>query len=188
MAGIHKQSLEEGVLLFLAGLGLDVNDQHLKKTPQRVAKAWIETFASGYRFTDEDIKKLLSVEFNDKYDSMVVVKDIPFVSHCAHHLVPFQGTAKIGYVPKGRIVGLSKLARVLDVFAHRLQVQESLTEQVAETLNKHIDPVGVGVVLTAQHMCMTSRGVKKPGSTMITSCLLGKMRSNAAMRAEFLNF
>lgn len=188
MYDIDEQKLMKGVELFLLGLGLDPLDQHLKRTPERVAKAWIETFASGYQYTDDDIKKMLSVEFKDKYDSMVVVKDIPFVSHCAHHLVPFQGTAKIGYVPKGKIVGLSKLARVLDVFAHRLQVQERLTEQVAETLDKYIQPEGVGVVLTGSHMCMTSRGVKKPGSIMITSCLLGKMRSNAAMRAEFLNF
>lgn len=188
MYDIDEQKLMKGVELFLLGLGLDPLDQHLKRTPERVAKAWIETFAAGYQFTDDDIKKMLSVEFKDKYNSMVVVKDIPFVSHCAHHLVPFQGTAKIGYVPKGKIVGLSKLARVLDVFAHRLQVQESLTEQVAETLDKYIQPEGVGVVLTGSHMCMTCRGIKKPGSLMITSCLLGKMRSNVEMRAEFLNF
>lgn len=180
--------MERGICIFLAGLGLDLKDQHLKDTPRRVAKAWTETFASGYQFTDADIQKMLSVEFNDKYDAMIVVKDIPFISHCSHHLIPFTGVAKIGYVPKGKIVGLSKLARVLDVFAHRLQVQERLTEQVAETLNKYIEPEGVGVVLSAQHMCMTSRGVSKSGSTMVTSCLLGKMREDPKMRAEFLNF
>lgn len=185
---MNERVIKDGVRIFLKGLGLDLKDQHLKDTPARVAKAWIETFASGYRFTDKDIKKILSVEFKDNYDEMIVVKDIPFISHCSHHLVPFCGVAKIGYVPKGRIVGLSKLARVLDVFAHRLQVQERLTEQVAETLNKYIKPEGVGVVLSASHMCMTSRGVQKSGSVMVTSCLLGKMRSNQAMRAEFLNF
>ena len=188
MRNMDENKIRAGVELFLDGLGLDIDDQHLQRTPDRVARAWIETFASGYRFTDEDIKRLLSVEFKDKYDSMVVVKDIPFISHCSHHLVSFSGTAKIGYVPKGKIVGLSKLARVLDIFAHRLQVQERLTEQVAETLQKHIEPEGVGVVLTGSHMCMTSRGIKKPGSIMITSCLLGKMRSDKSMRAEFLNF
>ena len=185
---MDERKMKAGIETFLEGLGVPIRSQHLRGTPARVAKAWIETFGSGYQFGEEDIKDLLSVEFKDKYDSMVVVKDIPFVSHCAHHLVPFQGTAKIGYVPHGKIVGLSKLARVLDIFAHRLQVQESLTEQVAETLQKHLEPEGVGVVLTGTHMCMTSRGVKKPGSIMITSCLLGQMRSNTAMRAEFLNF
>lgn len=180
--------IKDGVELFLKGLGLDLKDQHLKDTPKRVAKAWIETFASGYQFTDVDIKRMLSIEFKDNYDAMIVVKDIPFISHCSHHLVPFCGVAKIGYVPKGKIVGLSKLARVLDVFAHRLQVQERLTEQVAETLDKFIEPEGVGVVLSASHMCMTSRGVFKPGSEMVTSCLLGKMRTDSNMRAEFLNF
>ena len=185
---MNEWDMERGISIFLQGMGLDLKDQHLKDTPKRVAKAWIETFASGYVVTDEDIKKMLSVEFTDEYDAMIVVKDIPFISHCSHHLVPFIGTAKIGYVPKGKIVGLSKLARVLDVFAHRLQVQERLTEQVAETLNKYIEPEGVGVILSGSHMCMTSRGVFKPGSKMVTSCLLGKMRTDSNMRAEFLNF
>jgi len=185
---MNEGKIKDGIEFFLEGLGLDTMDQHLKDTPSRVARAWIETFASGYLFTDEDIKSILSVEFKDKYDEMIVVKNIPFISHCAHHLIPFTGTAKIGYVPNGKIVGLSKLGRVLDVFAHRLQVQERLTDQVAGAINKHLEPKGVGVVLSAQHMCMTSRGAHKPGSSMVTSCLLGKMRTNKAMRAEFLNF
>lgn len=185
---MNNWDMERGISIFLKGLGLDIKDQHLKDTPARVARAWTETFGSGYQYTDEDIKRMLSVEFEDKYDAMIVVKDIPFISHCSHHLIPFIGTAKIGYVPKGKIVGLSKLARVLDVFAHRLQVQERLTEQVAEVLEKHLEPLGVGVVLSAQHMCMTSRGARKPGSMMITSCLLGDMQTDKSMREEFLNF
>lgn len=185
---MDKDRVQEGVRIFLEGLGLTPFDQHLKDTPSRVAKSWIETFASGYNITDEDIQKMLSVEFSDKYDAMIVSKDIPFISHCSHHLIPFIGTAKIGYVPDGKIVGLSKLARTLDVFAHRLQVQERLTEQVANTLYKYLKPKGVGVVITAQHMCMTVRGAQKPGSSMITSSLLGSMRDDEAMREEFLNF
>jgi len=183
-----KNKMVIGITAFLEGLGLDLKDQHLIRTPTRVVEAWVETFASGYLYTDADIEKMLSVEFKDSYDEMIVVKDIPFTSHCSHHLVPFIGTAKIGYVPNGRIVGLSKLARVLDVFAHRLQVQEQLAEQVAESINKYLAPKGVGVVLQASHMCMTSRGVKKPGSQMVTSCLLGEMRTDRSMREEFLNF
>jgi GTP cyclohydrolase I len=185
---MNTWDMERGISIFLKGLGLDIADQHLKRTPERVVKAWTETFGSGYLVSDEDIENMLSVEFDDKYDSMIVVKDIPFISHCSHHLIPFIGTAKIGYVPKGKIVGLSKLARVLDVFAYRLQVQERLTEQVADTLEKYLDPAGVGVVLSARHMCMTSRGARKPGSMMITSCLLGDMRTDKSMREEFLNF
>lgn len=184
---MDEQKMSKGIKIFLEGLGVHI-DQHLQQTPKRVARAWIETFGSGYQYGTLDIMDMLSIEFKDKYDSMIVVKDIPFISHCSHHLVPFTGTAKIGYVPKGKIVGLSKLARVLDVFAHRLQVQERLTEQVAETLQSCLNPKGVGVVLFGKHMCMTSRGVQKPGSEMITSCLLGEMRSDGPMRAEFLNF
>lgn len=183
-----KNKMIIGITSFLEGMGLDLKDQHLDRTPERVVKAWMETFASGYQYTDEDVKKMLSVEFRDQYDEMIVVKDIPFISHCSHHMVPFMGIAKIGYVPDGKIVGLSKLARVLDVFAHRLQVQERLTEQVAEAFSTHLKPKGVGVVLSASHMCMTHRGIRKPGSQMVTSCLLGEMRTDRSMREEFLNF
>jgi len=185
---MNRDKMKRGIELFLEGLGLDLNDQHLVRTPERVVKAWSDDFASGYTFSDDRIKNLLSVEFDEKCDEMVVVKDIPFISHCAHHLVPFTGKAKIGYVPKGRVVGLSKLARVLDVFAHRLQVQERLTRQVAETIQKYLKPLGAGVVIEATHFCMAHRGARKPGSKMITSCLLGEMRTDKAMREEFLNF
>lgn len=182
---MNKLMIKDGIELFLEGLGLDIRDQHLKNTPERVAKAWINTFASGYL---QDPKDILSVEFDEKCDEMVVIKDIPYISHCAHHLVPFSGTAKIGYVPDKTITGLSKLARVLDVYAHRLQVQERLTREVAEAIQEHLNPLGVGVVLTGEHQCMTTRGVYKPGSITITSCLLGEMRSDKSMREEFLNF
>ena len=174
-----------GIRKFLYGLGLDMNDQHLQQTPERVVKAWVNEFASGYSL---DPKEILSVEFADDCDEMIVVKNIPFTSHCIHHLVQFSGTAKIGYVPKGKITGLSKLARVLDVFAKRLQIQERLTKQIALAIQEHLKPVGTGVVLSAGHSCMECRGVQKPGSITITSCLLGGMRTDKAMREEFLNF
>ena len=183
---MNKRLIVRGVENFLKGLGLDLQDQHLVKTPERVAKTWIETFASGY---NQDVSRILSVDFSEDCDEMIILKDIPFLSHCAHHLIPFCGYAKIGYVPKnGRIVGLSKLARCLDVFAHRLQVQERLTVQVAKAIRKYLKPQGVGVIIEAEHFCVARRGVQKPGSKMVTSCLLGKMRTDKAMRTEFLNF
>jgi GTP cyclohydrolase I len=180
------EMIKQGMELFLKGLQLDITDQHLIKTPHRVAKAWLQDFAWGYKVTEKQLQEMLSVEFD--CDEMIVVKDIPFFSHCIHHLVMFQGTCKIGYVANKRVVGLSKLPRVLDVFAARLQIQERLTREVAETIQKYLRPVGVGVVIEASHNCVCCRGAKKPGSQMITSCLLGKMRTDKAMRSEFLNF
>lgn len=184
----QKNMIEEGVKLFLRGLGLNLSDQHLIRTPERVAKAWLHEFGWGYTVDDEDIKKILSVDFAEKCDEMIVVKDIPFTSHCAHHMVQFTGTAKLGYVPKDRVVGLSKLPRVLDIYAKRLQIQERLTRQVAEVIHKYVKPIGTGVVIEAAHNCVVCRGANKPGSKMITSCLLGKMRTDKAMRQEFLDF
>ena len=184
----QKRMMEEGIKLFLTGLGLDLSDQHLVRTPERVAKAWLNEFGWGYTVSEEDIKNILSVDFAEKCDEMIVVKNIPFNSHCIHHMVQFSGIAKIGYVPKQRVVGLSKLPRVLDVYASRLQIQERLTRQVAEAIQRCLKPIGVGVVIEATHNCVACRGACKPGSTMITSCLLGDMRSDKPMREEFLNF
>lgn len=184
----NKMLMVDGIETFLRGMNLNLSDQHLWETPSRVMRAWVNEFGKGYSYTEEDIKNLLSVEFSEDCDEMVVVKDIPFISHCSHHVVPFTGTAKIGYVPKKKVIGLSKLGRVLDVFASRLQVQERLTKQVAETIMKYLKPHGVGVILEATHFCMAYRGVRKPGSKMITSCLLGKMRTDSKMRQEFLDF
>lgn len=187
----HKMSeemIQQGIKLFLHGLGLDLTDQHLIRTPERVAKAWVNEFGRGYSFTERDIKKILSVDFADDFDEMIVVKNISFNSHCIHHMVQFSGTAKIGYVPNKRVVGLSKLPRILDVYAARLQIQERLTRQVASAIYKYVQPKGVGVVIEAVHNCVACRGVGKPGSRMITSSLLGEMRDNKAMREEFLTF
>jgi len=190
MDGMFKDEklMKKGISDFIRGMGLNLNDQHLIKTPERVVKAWVKEFGKGYEYSEGDIKNILSVDFAEDCDEMVVVKDVPFISHCSHHIVPFVGHAKIGYVPKDKVVGLSKLGRVLDVFAARLQVQERLTKQVAEAIMKHLNPFGVGVVLEATHFCMAYRGVRKPGSKMVTSCLLGEMRENKNMRDEFLNF
>lgn len=186
--GFSPGKMERGIRMFLEGMNLDLEDQHLKETPQRVVRAWLTEFGNGYAFGEDKIKELLSVDFSEEYDEMVVVKDVPFLSHCSHHLVPFSGIAKIGYVPNKKVVGLSKLARALDAYALRLQVQERLTKQTAEAIFKYLEPLGVGVVLEATHYCMAHRGAKKPGSKMVTSCLLGSMREDKAMREEFLNF
>jgi len=181
----NKEKMIQGIELFLEGLGQDLDDQHLRNTPKRVTKAWINTFGSGYSQKIEDI---LNVEFTETYDEMVVIKDIPFISFCAHHVIPFTGVAKIGYIPNGKVTGLSKLARLLDMYAHRLQIQERLTDQIAKAINEQLQPKGIGVVLQAEHMCMTRRGVQKPGSITITSTLIGAMKNNDETRQEFLSF
>jgi len=184
---MDKEKIEEGVRLFLEGLGLNYEeDQHLLKTPERVARAWVNEFAVGY---EQDPKKILQVSFAEPCDELIIVKNIPFVSHCAHHIVPFSGVGHIGYLPNkdGRITGLSKLARVLDVFACRLQVQERITRQTAHAIYNALEARGVGVVLEAEHSCMVCRGVKKPGAMTVTSCLLGEMREDQNLRQEFIS-
>jgi GTP cyclohydrolase I len=182
----NLKKAEKAISDFLNAFGLEMKDQHLVDTPRRVAKAWQQAFLSGYRMS---AKKILSVEFSDSYDQMVVVKNIPFCSLCSHHLVPFLGEVKVGYIPKeGRITGLSKLARIVEMYSRRLQIQERMTQQIARAIEKHLKPVGVGVIVEAEHLCMTIRGVEKPGSITVTSCLLGCFRDEAETRAEFLNF
>jgi GTP cyclohydrolase I len=182
---MNIEKMESGIKLFLEGLGVDTKNQHTIGTPKRVARAWAETLGKGYL---QDPSKILNIEFSDKYDSMVIIKDVPFCSTCAHHLIPFYGKAKIGYIPNGKVTGLSKLARILDVYARRLQIQEQVTVQVAEAIKKYLKPKGVGVILEAEHLCMTHRGVQKPGSITVTSHLIGAMRTDAKTRAEFLSF
>lgn len=178
-----EQDMETTIVRLLQQIGENPDRGGLKETPERVARAW-QHWTSGYGTDPKDVLK----EFEDggeDYDNMVVVKDIPFYSHCEHHMAPFFGTATIGYIPDGRIVGLSKLSRLLDVFAHRLQVQERLTRQVAHALYDVLRPKGVGVRITARHLCMESRGVKKQGHETVTTELIGVFR-DAAVRAEFL--
>lgn len=156
----------------------------LQETPSRVAKAW-EFWTSGYGRDVADVLKTFE-DGAEGVDEMVVVKDIPFYTHCEHHMAPFFGTATIGYIPNGKVVGLSKLSRVLDIFARRLQVQERLTCQVADALMKHLEPKGSAVVLKARHLCMESRGVCQQGHHTITSALRGAFKDEPDTRAEFL--
>lgn len=182
---MNTEKMEQGMKLFLEGMEVeDIDGQHLKDTPKRIVKAWSESFLGGY---SQDPKQVLGTIFEDPCSEMIVVKDIPFASMCAHHFLPFIGKAKIGYIPNGKIIGLSKLARVLECFSQRLQIQERLTQQVAETIMIAINPLGVAVILEAEHQCMTLRGIKKPGSKTITSSLLGVFRSDEKTRAEFLS-
>ena len=168
----------------LVEIGEDVSRDGLLKTPTRVAKAWTD-LTSGYQ---TDVDELLNdALFDVTYDEMVIVKDIEIFSLCEHHLLPFFGKMHVAYIPRNRVIGLSKVARVADMFARRLQVQERLTNQVAETIQKAIDPVGVGVVCEARHLCMMMRGVEKQHSATITSSMLGDFRDNPKTREEFLS-
>jgi GTP cyclohydrolase I len=157
----------------------------LVETPERVAKAWIQTWASGYGKDPKDVLKTFS-DGGEKYDQAISVVNIPVYSKCEHHLADIFGTATISYIPNGRIVGLSKLSRVLDIYARRLQVQERLTAQVAESIQEHLKPKGVGVMLRCRHLCMESRGVSQQGHYTVTTALRGVMLDDASARAEFL--
>ncbi len=181
---IDKEKIETAVKMILEGIGEDPDREGLIDTPKRVARMYEEIFSGLHRDPKED----LSIFFNEEHDEMVIVKDIPVYSMCEHHLLPFFGKAHVVYIPKdGRITGISKLARVVDSFAKRPQLQERLTSQVADTLMEALDPLGVLVVIEANHMCMTMRGVRKPGSATVTSAVRGIFRRNKATRAEALS-
>ncbi len=167
----------------LKELGEDPHREGLLKTPERVASAY-RYLTSGYQRTVEEV--LGDAVFTENYDEMVVVKDIEVYSLCEHHILPFFGKAHVAYMPAGKIVGLSKLARLVDMFARRLQVQERLTTQIAEALQAAVQPAGVAVVVEAYHFCMMMRGVEKQNSKAITSCMLGAFRNSRATREEFL--
>ena len=175
--------VEEAVRTLLAWAGDDPRRQGLKDTPSRVARAYKEWF-KGY---GENPEAMLKRTFDETagYDEIITLRDIPFQSFCEHHLAPIIGFAHIGYLPKGRVVGISKLARVVDAFVRRLQIQERLTAQIADVIQKALQPEGVAVVIKATHGCMTTRGVHKHGSGMLTSRMLGSFRDNAATRHEF---
>ena len=175
----------EDVRKLLSYLGEDPAREGLRDTPERFLKAWAE-WTRGYHEQLEDILKSFE-DGSTGYDEMVIETDIPVYSHCEHHLTPIFGVAHIGYIPHGRIVGLSKLVRLVDHFAHRLQVQERMTVQIAETLYKALRATGVGVVLQCRHLCMESRGVNRPGVVTTTSCLRGAIKEVASARAEFLS-
>ena len=176
--------MEDLVKQLLANLGEDPSREGLEKTPKRVA-ASLKYLTSGYH---KDIKQVLNnAVFDEKYDEMVVLADIELFSLCEHHLLPFYGKCHVAYIPNGKIVGLSKIPRLVDVFARRLQVQERLTSQIAECLMETLHPRGVGVVIEALHLCMAMRGVEKNNSVCITSSMLGVFRSDQRSRQEFLS-
>lgn len=177
-------SLAAHVRAILLTLGEDPDREGLQKTPARVAAAW-EFLTSGYREDPDDI--INGALFAEDYQEMIVEKDIDFYSLCEHHMLPFHGKAHVAYIPRHKIVGVSKLARLVDAYAHRLQVQERLTNQVAQTIMERIDPLGAGVVMEAEHMCMRMRGVQKQNSTIITSALLGAFQTQEKTRSEFMN-
>jgi GTP cyclohydrolase I len=168
----------------LAELGEDPSRQGLLATPDRVAHAFRE-LTDGYGVRASDV--VAGAVFDQDYDEMVLVKDIPFYSLCEHHMLPFFGTCHVGYLPRGKVVGLSKIPRLVTMFAHRLQLQERMTKEIAEALNDELAPRGVGVVVEARHLCMEMRGVQKTGGELITSCMLGTFRKDARTRAEFLD-
>jgi GTP cyclohydrolase I len=176
-------SIDALVATLLRRLGEDPEREGLRDTPRRVRES-LSFLTQGYQVTPEEA--VGTALFAEEYDQLVLVRDIEFSSLCEHHLLPFFGTVHIGYLPAGRIVGLSKLPRLVDVFARRLQVQERLTRQLAETIQRLVTPLGVGVLIEAHHLCMQMRGVQRRESSTVTSCLLGAFRDDARTRAEFL--
>ena len=185
MAGFDDQKIEQGVRLILEGIGEDVDRGGLKDTPARVARMYHE-IASGVGF---DPTGIVTVVEGADFDEMIMVRDIPLYSICEHHLIPFSGRAHVAYVPNksGQITGLSKIARVVDVLAKKPQVQERLTTEIADTIERALEPRGVFVVIEAEHLCMTMRGVKKPGSVTVTSAVRGLFRTDARTRQEAMN-
>lgn len=182
---VDREKIAAGVRLMLEGMGEDPERDGLQKTPERVADFYAELTEGMW----EDARSHIVPLPGDSHDEMVLVKDISIASVCEHHLAPFVGKCHIAYIPKGgRIVGLSKLARLAEIFARRLQVQERLTQQIAQTLFDSLEPLGVMVVIEAEHTCMTLRGVKKPGAMTITSAVLGGFRRDPRTRAEAMAF
>jgi GTP cyclohydrolase I len=168
----------------LQSIGEDIHREGLQKTPERAARA-LQYLTKGY---EEDIDKIINnAIFSSDCNEMVIVKNIELYSLCEHHLLPFIGKCHVGYIPKGKVIGLSKIARVVEVFARRVQIQENLTRQIATTLMKYTACEGIGVVIEAQHLCMMMRGVEKQNSVMKTSCMLGSFREESPTRLEFLN-
>jgi GTP cyclohydrolase I len=182
VAGVDEARIERAVREILLAIGEDPDREGLVRTPHRVAASYAELFA-GMR---EDPRRHLRVTFNEHHREMVVLRDIPFASMCEHHLLPFTGRAHVGYIPNGRVVGLSKLARLIEGYARRPQVQERLTSEIANALVEELNPTGCGVMIEASHSCMTIRGIQKAGATMVTSAMRGSFRARAETRAEFM--
>jgi len=175
--------IEQAVREILAAVGEDVGREGLKATPARVAAMYQELLAGMNENPEEHVQST----FKENYDEIVLLRDVPFYSMCEHHLMPFIGSAHVAYLPAGVVLGVSKLARIVDCFARRLQVQERLTEQIADFIMKSVNPLGVAVVLEASHSCMTIRGIKKPGSVMVTSSVRGIFRRDPRSRSEVMS-
>jgi GTP cyclohydrolase I len=182
-ADFDQIRIERAVREILFAIGEDPDREGLQRTPERFANAYAEMFA-GLR---EDPRRHLHVTFDEGHKEMVVLRDIPFASMCEHHLLPFTGKAHVGYIPQGRVVGLSKLARLVEGYARRPQVQERLTSEIADAIMEELQPDGCGVVIEAVHTCMTIRGIKKSGATMITSAMRGGFKRRPETRAEFFS-
>lgn len=178
---IDHEKVKEGVRLLLEGIGEDVTREGLVETPDRIARMYEEIYGGMEEYASEHLKKRFHVD----NDAMVLEKDITFYSTCEHHLLPFYGKAHIAYIPNGEVVGLSKLARTVEVFARRLQLQEQLTGQIADALEKELNPKGVMVMIEAEHMCMTMRGIKKPGSQTVTIVKRGIFENNQELEDTF---
>jgi GTP cyclohydrolase I len=183
MVPVDVERIRRAVTEILLAIGEDPQREGLKRTPERVAEMYQELLC-GLR---SDPAEALQVGFEENHQEMVLLKDIPFYSMCEHHLLPFHGKAHIGYIPSGRVVGISKLARVVEILARRPQLQERLTSQIADCIMENVRPRGVGVVIEAEHLCMTMRGIRKPGSLVVTSANRGIFLSRQETRAEFLS-
>ncbi len=182
-AGIDQERIARAVREIIEAIGENPGREGLLETPERIGRLYAELF-SGLA---QDPLDVLRRSFDEEHKEMVILKDIPFYSLCEHHFLPFHGSAHVGYVPEGRIVGVSKLARVVDILARRPQLQERLTSQVADAIMEGLHPDGVAVVIEAEHLCMTMRGVQKPGARMITSAIRGGFRRRGVTRSEFLS-
>jgi GTP cyclohydrolase I len=180
---IDKESIRQAIQQILLAIGEDPEREGLVRTPERVAEMYEEIFGG----LDRDPAEVLRVGFEEDHQEMVILKDIPFYSMCEHHLLPFHGKGHIGYIPSGRVVGISKLARTVKIVARRPQLQERMTSEIAEAIMENVLPRGVGVVIEAEHLCMTMRGIRKPGSLVVTSANRGIFRTRRETRAEFLS-
>lgn len=180
---VNKKKIEEAVRLLLEGIGEDCDREGLRETPDRVARMYEEIFAGMEQSAGEHLSKTFTAENNE----MIIEKDISFYSTCEHHLMPFYGKVHIAYIPDGRVVGISKLARTVEVFARRLQIQEKMTAQIADAIMENLKPRGVIVMAEAEHMCMTMRGVKKPGSQTVTMVARGECKENERLQNMFLS-
>ena len=179
---VDRDRIEKAMAEIITSIGDDPGREGLIETPRRVGKMYADFFSG----LSQDPKEVLGTSFEDDHQDIVVLRDIPFFSICEHHFLPFFGDAQIGYIPNGRVVGASKLARTLDILAHRPQIQERLTDQLVDTIYEAVHPLGVTAVLKAEHMCVSLRGVEKPGSKIVTSSSRGSLRTKTGARDEFL--